>query len=169
MKKSNNEILKNAIELTGKWFNYGNSNLVLLNEIKSFNEKETIFYALVIDLDEVEISKSSKISNRVPYSIENEEIESMKIKAKDFEDVKEIIRDAIDRIYRKDNDLQAIIINLTFNHLIGKCFKIDNQYFLVSNITDSNPDCGYRDWETDRKSTRLNSSHSAKSRMPSSA
>ena len=27
----------------------------------------------------------------------------------------------------------------------------------------------YRDWETDRKSTRLNSSHSARSRMPSSA
>ena len=27
----------------------------------------------------------------------------------------------------------------------------------------------YRDWETDRKGTRLNSSHSAKSRMPSSA
>ena len=27
----------------------------------------------------------------------------------------------------------------------------------------------YRDWETDRKSTRLNSSHSAKSRMPSYA
>ena len=33
-----------------------------------------------------------------------------------------------------------------------------------------NPTGGsYRDWETDRKSTRLNSSHSAKSRMPSSA
>ena len=30
-------------------------------------------------------------------------------------------------------------------------------------------DASYRDWETDRKSTRLNSSHSAKSRMPSSA
>ena len=28
---------------------------------------------------------------------------------------------------------------------------------------------GYRDWETDRKSTRLNSSHSGESRMPSSA
>ena len=27
----------------------------------------------------------------------------------------------------------------------------------------------YRDWETDRKSTRLNSSHSRASRMPSSA
>ena len=30
-------------------------------------------------------------------------------------------------------------------------------------------DTSYRDWETDRKSTRLNSSHSRASRMPSSA
>ena len=30
-------------------------------------------------------------------------------------------------------------------------------------------DVSYRDWETDRKSTRLNSSHSGESRMPSSA
>ena len=30
-------------------------------------------------------------------------------------------------------------------------------------------DYGYRDWETDRKSTRLNSSHEIPSRMPSSA
>ena len=29
--------------------------------------------------------------------------------------------------------------------------------------------CSYRDWETDRKSTRLNSSHITRSRMPSSA
>ena len=29
--------------------------------------------------------------------------------------------------------------------------------------------CNYRDWETDRKSTRLNSSHITRSRMPSSA
>ena len=29
--------------------------------------------------------------------------------------------------------------------------------------------CLYRDWETDRKSTRLNSSHITRSRMPSSA
>ena len=37
------------------------------------------------------------------------------------------------------------------------------------NIKCDSPLQGYRDWETDRKSTRLNSSHSAKSRMPSSA
>ena len=44
-------------------------------------------------------------------------------------------------------------------------------------LLNEHPDCpmthyeyyNYRDWETDRKSTRLNSSHSAKSRMPSSA
>ena len=30
-------------------------------------------------------------------------------------------------------------------------------------------DRSYRDWETDRKSTRLNSSHITRSRMPSSA
>ena len=30
-------------------------------------------------------------------------------------------------------------------------------------------DLVYRDWETDRKSTRLNSSHITRSRMPSSA
>ena len=30
-------------------------------------------------------------------------------------------------------------------------------------------DARYRDWETDRKSTRLNSSHRSLSRMPSSA
>ena len=31
------------------------------------------------------------------------------------------------------------------------------------------PTTCYRDWETDRKSTRLNSSHEFVSRMPSSA
>ena len=48
--------------------------------------------------------------------------------------------------------------------------------FLVRGSSSSNNDHSafttnqiYRDWETDRKSTRLNSSHSAKSRMPSSA
>ena len=39
----------------------------------------------------------------------------------------------------------------------------------AENLKLTAKDKGYRDWETDRKSTRLNSSHSAKSRMPSSA
>ena len=35
--------------------------------------------------------------------------------------------------------------------------------------TNKKPNIQYRDWETDRKSTRLNSSHEIPSRMPSSA
>ena len=51
------------------------------------------------------------------------------------------------------------IIYYAFIRRINKEEK--NRYILYKNF--------YRDWETDRKSTRLNSSHSAKSRMPSSA
>ena len=48
---------------------------------------------------------------------------------------------------------------------------IANTGVAVAKLTTGLPftSCVYRDWETDRKSTRLNSSHSAKSRMPSSA
>ena len=36
-------------------------------------------------------------------------------------------------------------------------------------LVEDNDITEYRDWETDRKSTRLNSSHRSLSRMPSSA
>ena len=39
----------------------------------------------------------------------------------------------------------------------------------MNNAYNSPNDRIYRDWETDRKSTRLNSSHRSLSRMPSSA
>ena len=38
-----------------------------------------------------------------------------------------------------------------------------------NHVNKNNIDKYYRDWETDRKSTRLNSSHEIPSRMPSSA
>ena len=44
---------------------------------------------------------------------------------------------------------------------VGELAENANMEFTITDM--------YRDWETDRKSTRLNSSHSAKSRMPSSA
>ena len=46
---------------------------------------------------------------------------------------------------------------------------LDNLGISIVDIRNEMEKTGYRDWETDRKSTRLNSSHSAKSRMPSSA
>ena len=42
-------------------------------------------------------------------------------------------------------------------------------YEVLRNDTVSDRGESYRDWETDRKSTRLNSSHRSLSRMPSSA
>ena len=45
----------------------------------------------------------------------------------------------------------------------------DLQKQMINKAIADGKKCPYRDWETDRKSTRLNSSHSAKSRMPSSA
>ena len=54
---------------------------------------------------------------------------------------------------------------------IAEIAKLQKEGSLAESATDVNYHTGrkYRDWETDRKSTRLNSSHSAKSRMPSSA
>ena len=58
----------------------------------------------------------------------------------------------------RDVILQSSIMGVM---AVGATFLMINGYRDLS--------AGYRDWETDRKSTRLNSSHSAKSRMPSSA
>ena len=54
------------------------------------------------------------------------------------------------REFDNSSTLQDIITNL----------QIENKVMAAE---------GYRDWETDRKSTRLNSSHRSLSRMPSSA
>ena len=51
---------------------------------------------------------------------------------------------------------------------------LDNEIILKDSVLIGNSEedklfSVYRDWETDRKSTRLNSSHRSLSRMPSSA
>ena len=58
--------------------------------------------------------------------------------------------------------------NITMKSGAGR-IMIDGQRVDIKGTSGNIPSLLYRDWETDRKSTRLNSSHSAKSRMPSSA
>ena len=53
-------------------------------------------------------------------------------------------------------------------YLIGKYMWVDAERAKQYRESVKNMN-SYRDWETDRKSTRLNSSHSGESRMPSSA
>ena len=59
-----------------------------------------------------------------------------------------------------DYDVQPAYIHASEIDKLIASLNLAKEYFQKN---------GYRDWETDRKSTRLNSSHSAKSRMPSSA
>ena len=66
-------------------------------------------------------------------------------------------------------------VDLTVGDFSGNSLKIQRAYERVVKAGAElvlAPELGlggYRDWETDRKSTRLNSSHSRASRMPSSA
>ena len=50
-----------------------------------------------------------------------------------------------------------------------KVYRDDEEYYIQLLEEGRNKEAYYRDWETDRKSTRLNSSHITRSRMPSSA
>ena len=61
--------------------------------------------------------------------------------------------DLVQEMYLKIHNLNPTRINEVYIYRTIKSIFVD----------------GYRDWETDRKSTRLNSSHEIPSRMPSSA
>ena len=71
-----------------------------------------------------------------------------------------------DNIYIvKATDGRNTFVKLGFSNSIKKRLVT---YLQCNPFTEIVGTC-YRDWETDRKSTRLNSSHSGESRMPSSA
>ena len=65
------------------------------------------------------------------------------------------------------------ILEISFSDLVDtlKIYQIKNskEEVVLTGKIIGNTQRSYRDWETDRKSTRLNSSHLKLSRMPSSA
>ena len=72
----------------------------------------------------------------------------------------------LDIVVKKLENMQ----NLDYKPVLSKSARIVKKTAKkIAPYDTGNLSVGYRDWETDRKSTRLNSSHSAKSRMPSSA
>ena len=67
--------------------------------------------------------------------------------------------------------ISALLVFFTSCSMAAMEFK-EAEITTLKNMVEHDPGTGaapYRDWETDRKSTRLNSSHSRASRMPSSA
>ena len=60
-------------------------------------------------------------------------------------------------------------VAVTDPDVIDEAVSVVSTWFTVLSVVTKRLDAVYRDWETDRKSTRLNSSHEIPSRMPSSA
>ena len=67
-----------------------------------------------------------------------------------------------------EESIRGFVFTPRLDQLLAEIEKRGYKWF-VETDTERYFTRAYRDWETDRKSTRLNSSHSAKSRMPSSA
>ena len=110
----------------------------------------------------------SKSLINLPSSLEGETIE---LKITRLLENKEPIDDGAPTIYtaRKDGVDPAYNIRTDRFEIAAEIMdKLNRDKIARSEGTPDKPEL-YRDWETDRKSTRLNSSHSAKSRMPSSA
>ena len=66
----------------------------------------------------------------------------------------------------------SLTSSISLSLYLCKLFVFVSIVFSIVALTSSFPIffmLNYRDWETDRKSTRLNSSHITRSRMPSSA
>ena len=88
-------------------------------------------------------------------------LEKEEITQEDYEDNKQML---VELLQEKSESL--IFVNMEFDSEINRLKEVEKMLAEKRKKLEAKQ---YRDWETDRKSTRLNSSHSAKSRMPSSA
>ena len=104
-------------------------------------------------------TKAIIVSNQDEVSKYSDEITKRKIDNVEILTIENAQGRTFDEVYIDIVKPTLLNTNLATNH------RDDTEYFYNTVMYTTM----YRDWETDRKSTRLNSSHSAKSRMPSSA
>ena len=114
------------------------------------------------------VYKSTTVALASKFPIKN--IENIS-KSSDFTFAREPIKATIS--FKNDLDINVYVAHLKSNRLNEFEYKFTKDSTLEEkkeklNIALKN-NYPYRDWETDRKSTRLNSSHITRSRMPSSA
>ena len=76
-------------------------------------------------------------------------------------------------MHRLNNKVNRNAFDLSHRHMftaqVGELLPVFTQWVNPNETFKIGYKGMYRDWETDRKSTRLNSSHEIPSRMPSSA
>ena len=98
----------------------------------------------------------------------SEEKEKIKEKYKQLEPTQEK-KEEIKEKYKDLERTKPIDSNKKEKVVLEEGKSIVRNFPVEENIILENEEQVYRDWETDRKSTRLNSSHRSLSRMPSSA
>ena len=120
----------------------------------------------VIDLPTIERAKSCAQTKSVWAKHEEEMVKKTAIKrlGKDLPLMTENISHRMFKRAINSDDAQDAGVIIDYDALMKEDVRepLTTEENLITELE-------YRDWETDRKSTRLNSSHSAKSRMPSSA
>ena len=100
------------------------------------------------------------INNKEPYSLFHHELLDRLYTIVEMFDILIVNHENDEDILNSEEKSQMSLVLNDLYQMVGE--RIYKKY-------DGENNDRYRDWETDRKSTRLNSSHSAKSRMPSSA
>ena len=115
---------------------------------------------------------SDPVSRMIPMGKGGEEVECMVLE--DFDNIPVTIRLQMEySMYEGKVQETKSIRNFfryedkaTASEIVNNSEEKGKQFAAEQEAADKAP---YRDWETDRKSTRLNSSHEIPSRMPSSA
>ena len=127
------------------------------NALKSLREmQEGLTKAQINEAFSIATYYSEK-ANTEYWIKENEKIQN------DY--LKDTYEDRVDAAYYNN----AVAIALAAKYKSDKDVNEEQIKHLEASIKELEALAGYRDWETDRKSTRLNSSHITRSRMPSSA
>ena len=104
----------------------------------------------------------AKATNSNMVGITSYVAETIEQKVRRIVNNKEPIKDGSPLLYQERKDGVQPSYNI-------KTDRWDVAVEAMDKVTKSYHATNYRDWETDRKSTRLNSSHITRSRMPSSA
>ena len=107
----------------------------------------------------------------IDYEVDAEEYNKIYVEiTKEYDENEKLIK----KFVLRKNKFNAVRSETNFDFIKGeivtKYYDGDKAFATVTEtLIGKDRAISYRDWETDRKSTRLNSSHITRSRMPSSA
>ena len=139
-------------------------------------------------MNKISIEKLEKLEDAMSFILmidkfrEPKDFEKMKDLKEEFwekikealknENILETVAESIEKMMERLNVPEKEIdnmVNMLEEGRVSEMFNFTANYDVQKVRAEGIKEGNYRDWETDRKSTRLNSSHITRSRMPSSA